>query len=136
MTTALAIKTPNTTITPAILRSSDGVRMPFGRLKRVEKVRGVGSLCKFLQITYRELAGLLASAVGHLYSKSTLCTWASLEHMKRAPAGWYEKYWMPEFVERAFRELIRQAVLQLSGRRYIACVTGTHRWKVTLRRIA
>ncbi len=110
--------------------------MPFGRLRRIEKVCGVGSLCKFLEMTYRELAELIAGAVGHLYTKSTLCTWASLERMKRAPGGWYARYWMPEFVERAFKELIRQSVLQLSGRRFIACVTGTHRWKVTLRRIA
>ena len=117
------------------LARSEGVRMPFGKVRKVEKVIGVGSLAKFLAVTYNQLADKLAKMVGHRYGKSSLSTWAMVESHKRLPAKWYKKYWMPGYVEQAFKRLIRDYIYWVTDGRYAARVTGVHRWRVTLRKV-
>jgi DNA-binding transcriptional regulator PaaX len=114
---------------------SEGVRMPFGRVRKVEKVIGVGSLAKFLAVTYNQLAEMLAKLVGHRYGKSSMSTWAMVETYKRLPKAWYKKYWMPHHIEQAFKKLIRDYIHWATDGRYAVRVTGIHRWRVTLRRI-
>jgi hypothetical protein len=117
------------------LTRSEGVRMPFGKVRKAEKVIGVGSLARFLAVTYNQLAEKLARLVGHRYGKSSLSTWAMVESHKRLPRGWFKKYWMPDYVEQAFKKLIRDYIHWATDGRYAVRVTGTHRWRVTLRKI-
>jgi len=112
--------------------------MPFGRVRKVEKVIGVGSLAKFLAISYRELGERLARLVGHVYGKSTIGTWAMVETKPRS-RKWFKQYWMPRDVELAFYKLIRDYIHWVTNGRWAARVKrakGTHLWQIKLKKVA
>ena len=124
----------------ALTGRSEGVRMPFGKVRKVEKVQGVGSWAKFLVVSYIELAEMLAKSTGYRYGKSTIGTWAMAEHPrkkdgKKHDAKWYKQYWMPVRVEAAFKKMIRDYIHWATDGRYAVRVTGKRHWKVTLRRV-
>jgi hypothetical protein len=117
---------------------SEGVRMPIGKVRKIQKVTGVGSLAKFLAVSYRQLGEKLAKLVGHTYGKGAIGTWAMAETAHRS-RKWFKQYWMPHDVEQAFYKLIRDFVHWATSGRWAASVKrrrGTHLWQIKLVKVA
>lgn len=126
---------PPATLPQSIIARSEGVRMPFGQVRKVQKVIGVRSLCVFLAISYKQLAVIIHRATGRAYTKSALSTWAMVEKRSRMPSGWFKKYWMPDCVAETLKRFLRDYVHWVTDGRYAVRVSGAHRWSVQLRRV-
>jgi hypothetical protein len=114
---------------------TEAVQRPSRVVQRAVKVRGVRSLAKFLALSYSQLAQLLAKYVGHVYTRAALCNWAKPERVRRVPDGYYETYWMPEHVEAAFKQIIKDFVAWATHGKWRALVSEEHRWTVKVVRV-